>query len=95
MCIKLKLTPFPLKAPDLHSSAVSSSRLSMRRSVIVAETVLRKGLSPDEVGETGADLATSRISTAESGAGKVKDTVLFCWRENLGIGTEAGGGELE
>jgi hypothetical protein len=52
-------------------------------------------LSPDEVGETGADLATSRISTAESGAGKVKDTVLFCWRENLGIGTEAGGGELE
>ena len=69
----------------------------MRRSVIVAETVLWNGLSSsqDEVGETGADLATSRTSTAESGDGKVKETVLLCWRENLGMGTEVGGGELE
>lgn len=64
----------------------------MRRSVIVAETVLLKGLSsPDEVGETGADLATSGRSTS----GKVREAVLFPRRENLGMGTEVGGGELE
>ena len=47
------------------------------------------------VGEGGADLATCGSSIPDDGRGKSKETLLFWRRENLGIGRELGGGELE
>jgi len=46
-------------------------------------------------GEGGADLATGGSSIPDDGRGKSKETLLFWRRENLGIGKELGGGELE
>lgn len=74
----------------------------MRRRVFVADSALRnislvQPVSP-LVGDEGADLAIGRtISTEVSSAiiGKSSETVRLGRIENLGIGKELGGGELE
>lgn len=71
----------------------------MRRSVIVAESEgshrsLGNGLR-SLVGEAGADFAIGRKSILEAEEGKSRETVLLGCSENLGMGKELGGGELE
>lgn len=46
-------------------------------------------------GEAGADLASGFSSMSESESGRSRETLLFWRRENLGMGSELGGGELE
>jgi hypothetical protein len=73
----------------------------MRRRVFVAESALRNksfidGLCSLE-GEAGADLAVGcTLKSVPWFTGKSRDTVRFGGLiENLGIGKELGGGELE
>jgi hypothetical protein len=73
------------------------SRLRIRRRCIVAESALKTGLSLEwaPVGEDGAELKAGRKSIQEFAEGKSRETVRIGWRENLGMGTELGGGEFE
>lgn len=71
----------------------------MRGSADVAESEashksFEKGLLT-LVGEVGADFAIGRKSILEAEEGKSRETVLLGRRENLGMGKELGGGELE
>ena len=71
----------------------------MRRRVSVAESALRNSSLAEGfrslVGEAGADLASGCTSMLELELGKSKDTVRLGLIENLGMGRELGGGELE
>lgn len=83
--------------PCFHSLLIS--RLRMRRKVLVADSALRnrsllEGLC-SLVGDEGADFAIGCILRSGDEPGNSRDTVLFDWIENLGIGKELGGGEFE
>lgn len=83
-------------APTTHSSS-STSRLRMRRSVLVANISLVQLLC-SLVGDGGADLAIGwwlLSATKSDPDGKSSDTVRFGLSENLGMGRELGGGEFE
>lgn len=47
------------------------------------------------VGEAGADLEIGNKSYSDDIEGNSRDTVLFGFSENLGMGKELGGGEFE
>lgn len=70
----------------------------MRRRVLVAESAM-SNRSPGEglcsLGEAGADLEKGGKSISDAAVGKSRETVLLGLIENLGIGKELGGGELE
>lgn len=64
----------------------------------IAVSLSLKKPNPDPpTGEDGADLACGLTSTSShrSTGGSSSDTLRFSQRENLGIGSELGGGELE
>jgi hypothetical protein len=57
-----------------------------------------KKLTPEPAaGDEGADLACTNTSSPpdRSAGGNSSETLRFWWRENTGIGSELGGGELE
>lgn len=71
----------------------------MRRRVFVAESALKKKSLGERygslVGEGGADFGNGPSSKSGAEPGKSSDTVRFGIIENLGMGKELGGGELE
>ena len=85
-------------APIIQSSVISKLRILLRFSVAMAVSLSPKKPSPEPaVGVEGADLACTSTSTCSglSAGGNSSDTLRFWWSENLGIGSELGGGELE
>lgn len=64
---------------------------------MAASLPLKKLTAELAVGEEGADLACTGTSSSSdrSAGGNSSETLRFWWRENLGIGRELGGGELE
>lgn len=64
----------------------------------MAASLPLKKLTPEPaVGDEGADSACTGISSSSdrSAGGNSSETLRFWWSENLGIGKELGGGELE
>jgi hypothetical protein len=84
--------------PAIQLSAMFKCRIFRRFSVAMAVSPSLKKLTPEPaIGDEGADLActgTSSLSDRSAG-GNSSETLRFWWRENLGIGSELGGGELE
>uniref|UniRef100_A0A0E0M7T9 DUF834 domain-containing protein n=1 Tax=Oryza punctata TaxID=4537 RepID=A0A0E0M7T9_ORYPU len=73
-------------------------RILLRFSVATAVSLSLKKSNPDPpTGEEGADLACGFTSTSSdrSTGGNSSEMLRFWRRENLGIGSELGGGELE
>lgn len=64
---------------------------------MVASVPLKKVAPEPAVGDEGADLACTGTSSSSdrSAGGNSSETLRFWWRENLGIGRELGGGELQ
>ena len=64
----------------------------------VAEAALTKKSAEDDFdsdfGETGADFAPGRIKSWDSIGGSSRETLRFSRSENLGMGSELGGGEF-
>lgn len=88
----------PFHPPIIQWSEISRWRILLRFSVATAVSLSLKKSNPDPpTGEEGADLACGFTSTSSdrSNSGNSSEMLRFCRRENLGIGSELGGGELE
>jgi hypothetical protein len=84
--------------PAIQLSAMFKCRILRRFSVAMAVPPSLKKLTPEPAaGDEGADLACTRTTllSDRSAGGNSSETLHFWWRENLGIGSELGGGELE
>jgi hypothetical protein len=84
--------------PSIQLSAMFKCRILLRFSVAMAVSQSLKKLTPEPaVGDEGADLACTNTSSPSdrSAGGNSSETLRFWWRENIGIGSELGGGELE
>ena len=89
--------------PPFHppiQSAISNWRILLRFSVAIAVAVslsLKKSYLDPPTGDEGADLACGLTSTSSerSTGGSSREMLRFWRRENLGMGSELGGGELE
>jgi len=79
---------------------ISNWRILLRFSVAIALAIassLKKSYPDPSTGDEGADLACSLTSTSSehSTGGSSREMLRFWRRENLGMGSELGGGELE
>jgi hypothetical protein len=90
----------PFHPPSIQQSAISNWRILLRFSVAIALAVslsLKNSYPDPPTGDEGADLACGLTSTSSerSTGGSSREMLRFCRRENLGMGRELGGGELE